>query len=151
MLVVAVALIGRSGDVLMQQRRFSGVHGGLWEFPGGKVEPGEDPEDAVVRELREELGITLPRSELEAVSFASGSTAPPEQGGKGPARPLVILLYACRVWTGEPIALEAAQIAWMRPEAIGDLAMPPLDYPLARALSRHLSGPQSNFLPDEAI
>jgi 8-oxo-dGTP diphosphatase len=151
MLVVAAALVGRTGDVLMQQRRFEGVHGGLWEFPGGKVEPGEDPEEALVRELAEELGITLSREVLEPIGFASGRTAAPEGGGKGPARPLVILLYACREWTGTAGALEAAAIDWLRPEAIEDLAMPPLDYPLARALVRHLSGPESKFLSREAI
>ncbi|EJL32202.1 (deoxy)nucleoside triphosphate pyrophosphohydrolase [Novosphingobium sp. AP12] len=151
MLVVAAALIDRTGGVLMQQRRFGGVHGGLWEFPGGKVEPGEDPEDAVVRELAEELGITLSREFLEPVGFASGRTAPPEHGGKGPARPLVILLYACREWRGTASALEAAAIDWLRPEAIEDLAMPPLDYPLARAICRYLSGPESKFLSKEAI
>ncbi|HUD27373.1 MAG TPA: (deoxy)nucleoside triphosphate pyrophosphohydrolase [Novosphingobium sp.] len=150
MLVVAVALLGRSGGVLMQQRRFDAVHGGLWEFPGGKVEPGEEPEDAVVREAAEELGITLAREGLEAVGFASGRTLSLEQGGKGASRPLVILLYAARQWTGFPSALDAAQIAWVQPEAVEDLDMPPLDYPLAHALCRHLSGQDRKFLAQEA-
>lgn len=138
MLVVAVALVDGSGTVLMQQRHFDAVHGGLWEFPGGKVEPGETPEDAVVRELAEELGIVIDAEALETVGFASGQTVPREKGGKGPSRPLVILLYACRAWQGTPAALEAADLAWLVPGAIGDLAMPPLDYPLAEALCRHL-------------
>ncbi|MEE4450115.1 (deoxy)nucleoside triphosphate pyrophosphohydrolase [Novosphingobium resinovorum] len=143
MIVVAVALVApeghaRCGSVLMQQRAFAGVHGGLWEFPGGKVEPGESPEDALVRELAEELGVTVAAADLAPVGFASGRTAAPAQGGKGPARPLVILLYMCGAWQGEPRALEAADVAWTAPDAIGALSMPPLDYPLAEALSRHL-------------
>jgi len=138
LLVVAVALVGHSGRVLMQQRGFDGVHGGLWEFPGGKVDPGEGPEAALVRELGEELGIVVAESELAPVGFASGHTVPKEQGGKGASRPLVILLYICRVWQGEPSALEAAQVAWVEPGAIAALSMPPLDYPLAEALARHL-------------
>jgi len=139
MLVVAVALTGADGLVLMQQRDFAGVHGGLWEFPGGKVDPGETPEQAAVRELAEELGIAVRADALEAVGFASGHTVPLEQGGKGPARPLVILLYACASWEGTPCALEAADLAWIAPPAIRRLSMPPLDYPLAEALLRHLS------------
>ncbi|WP_159976361.1 MULTISPECIES: (deoxy)nucleoside triphosphate pyrophosphohydrolase [unclassified Novosphingobium] len=139
MLVVAVALTAGDGTVLMQQRDFGAVHGGLWEFPGGKVDPGETPEQAAVRELSEELGITLNIPALEAVSFASGHTVPVKQGGKGPSRPLVILLYACRTWQGVPSALEAAELAWLAPGAIAALSMPPLDYPLAEALKRYLS------------
>lgn len=148
MLVVAVALLNADGFVLMQRRGFTAVHGGLWEFPGGKVEAGEAPEAAVVRELAEELGVKVPMGALEPVSFASGRTAPVEQGGKGPARPLVILLYTCRRWEGEPHALEAAEIAWVEPDAIEMLDMPPLDYPLAAALCRHLSA-ALNHIPFE--
>jgi 8-oxo-dGTP diphosphatase len=141
MLVVAVALIDDSGDVLMQQRNFSAVHGGLWEFPGGKVEPDESPEDAVVRELAEELDVRISTAALQPVGFASGRTASPEQGGKGRARPLVILLYACREWEGIPVAIEAAGLRWLPPTEIAGLDMPPLDYPLAAALERRLAGP----------
>ncbi|AXB76350.1 (deoxy)nucleoside triphosphate pyrophosphohydrolase [Novosphingobium sp. P6W] len=139
MLVVAVALRAGDGTVLMQRRDFEAVHGGLWEFPGGKVDPGETPERAAVRELSEELGITMDIAALKAVGFASGHTVPAEQGGKGPSRPLVILLYLCRIWQGVPSALEAAELAWTAPEAISSLSMPPLDYPLAEALGRYLS------------
>lgn len=139
MLVVAVALRASDGTVLMQRRDFEAVHGGLWEFPGGKVDPGEMPEQAAVRELSEELGITMDIAALKAVGFASGHTVPAEQGGKGPSRPLVILLYVCRTWQGVPSALEAAELAWTAPEAISSLSMPPLDYPLAEALGRYLS------------
>nr|WP_103095524.1 (deoxy)nucleoside triphosphate pyrophosphohydrolase [Novosphingobium guangzhouense] len=145
MLVVAGALLRqadgeRSGSILMQQRDFTGVHGGLWEFPGGKLEPGESPEAALVRELEEELGVTIAPDDLQAVGFASGRTASVAEGGKGMPRPIVILLYICRRWQGEPRALEAADVAWVLPGAIAQLAMPPLDYPLADALERYLGG-----------
>lgn len=142
--MVAGALV-RSGTVLMQQRDFTGVHGGLWEFPGGKVEPGESPEAALVRELEEELGVTIAPGDLEAVSFASGRTASVGGGGKGPSRPLVILLYMCTHWQGEPRAVEAADVAWVAPGAIAGLRMPPLDYPLAEALERHLWAVENNI------
>lgn len=139
MLVAAVALEGADGRILMQQRYFSAEHGGLWEFPGGKVEAGETPELAAVRELEEELTVRIEPSALKPVGFASGMTA-----GAGDARrPLVILLYACSVWQGTPHAREAEAIAWHVPAAIRELQMPPLDYPLADALC--------SFLAREAI
>lgn len=141
--MVAVALVARDGTVLMQQRGFDAAHGGLWEFPGGKLEPGETPEQAAVRELHEELGIVLAIPDLDPVGFASGHTAPRGEGGA--TRPLIILLYACRAWEGAPVALEAADLAWLAPGAIAGLAMPPLDYPLARALCRHLCDPERNI------
>jgi 8-oxo-dGTP diphosphatase len=147
MLVVAVALIDDENRVLMQQRNLGGVHGGLWEFPGGKLEPGESPEHAAVRELAEELGIVLDIAALEPVGFASGRTASVAEGGKGPARPLVILLYTARAWAGTPRPLEAADLCWCAPAGIAALAMPPLDYPLAEALCRHLSSPVPINLP----
>lgn len=136
MLVVAVALAGADGRFLMQQRNVSAVHGGLWEFPGGKVEAGESPELAAVRELREELAVRLEPAALRPVGFASGMT----EGGEGPQRPLVILLYACAVWEGVPQACEAEAVAWYRPRDISALRMPPLDYPLAAALCSFLAG-----------
>jgi 8-oxo-dGTP diphosphatase len=136
MLVVAVALMRTDGRILMQQRNFSSEHGGLWEFPGGKVEPGETPENAGVRELEEELAVRIDPAALAPVSFASGWTAQ----GRAPRRPLVILLYACDAWEGTPHAREAEAIAWHAPAAIGDLRMPPLDYPLADALCGFLAG-----------
>ena len=139
MLVTAVALIAPDGTILMQRRPFAAVHGGLWEFPGGKVEEGETPEDSAVREMAEELGVTIEPAHLQPVGFASGLTAPASQGGREPQKSLVILLYACRNWTGTPLAIEAAAIAWVRCEAIAELPMPPLDYPLASALAGHLA------------
>lgn len=135
--MAAVACAARDGTVLMQRRRAGGAHGGLWEFPGGKVEPGETPEAAAVREIEEELGAVIALEHLEPVGFASGTT---EAGGgdSRPVRPLVILCYAVRRWTGHIHAREAEECGWYAPSAIAALAMPPLDYPLAQALCRHL-------------
>ena len=129
MLVVAVALIGADGRVLMQRRALSRAHGGLWEFPGGKVEPGESAHGAAVREIAEELGVVIAVESLEPVSFA-GHALP---GAEGTASPL-ILLFSCRSWVGEPHCLDGESIGWYAPRDIPTLAMPPLDYPLARAL-----------------
>nr|WP_086492835.1 (deoxy)nucleoside triphosphate pyrophosphohydrolase [Novosphingobium panipatense] len=120
----------------MQQRPLAAMHGGLWEFPGGKVEPGETPEHAAVRELEEELGVKVSPSSLLSVGFASGPGVT-SQAGQG-ARDIVILLYACAHWQGEPQAHEAEALGWYATEAIPQLEMPPLDYPLAAALSTFL-------------
>lgn len=126
MIVVAAALVRPDGFVLMQRRPIGGAHGGLWEFPGGKVEPGELLKSALVREISEELGILVDPVDLVHVARA------------GPlddvAVPVVISLYACRLWVGEPLCLEGEEIAWFAPRDIPGLAMPPLDYPLADAL-----------------
>lgn len=127
--VVAVALVDADGRVLLQQRPAGKQHGGLWEFPGGKVEAGEAPASAAVRELAEELGVALQVDSLVPVCFA--------ESGAG-ERPVVIMLYACRAWQGDPQCLDAQALAWEQPVAIPALAMPPLDYPLAQALIRHL-------------
>jgi 8-oxo-dGTP diphosphatase len=115
----------------MQRRRLDRTHGGLWEFPGGKIEAGESPEAAAWREIREELGVDLDLSALQAVSFASQPLAQPL-----PRQSHVILLYACRRWQGEPRCLDAEEIGWFAPERLEQLDMPPLDYPLAEALKK---------------
>lgn len=138
LLVVAVALVAGDRQVLLHRRPLGTVHGGLWEFPGGKVEKGESPENAALRELDEELGVVLDATRLVPVGFASGLTAGAEEGGSDQRRTLVILLYAAFGWSGEPQARDGADIAWLRPEEISGLAMPPLDYPLAAALQSHL-------------
>ncbi|GGZ08576.1 NTP pyrophosphohydrolase [Novosphingobium colocasiae] len=132
LLVAAVALIDGQGHVLMHQRPHSSVHGGLWEFPGGKVEAGETPEAAAAREMAEELGIAIDPAALCPVGFASGMTVPSSTGGS--SRSLVILLYAARQWTGEPQLHEGEAMAWLDPHRVPALAMPELDYPLAAAL-----------------
>ena len=128
--VVAVALMDAQGRVLLQQRPQDKQHGGLWEFPGGKVEAGEAPAQAAVRELAEELDVAVQVESLDPVCFA--------ESGQG-ARPVVIMLYACRAWEGDPRCLDAQALAWEQPAAIPALAMPPLDYPLARALIRYVA------------
>lgn len=121
--VVAAALIDKAGRVLMHQRKFGGAQGGLWEFPGGKVEPGENTESALIRELAEELGIAVEVADLRYLDRASE-----------PGNPYVILLYTCRRWTGELQCLAGEAIAWVLPEDLLALEMPPLDVPLARTL-----------------
>ena len=138
--VVSVALRRVDGAVLMQRRRLDRAHGGLWEFPGGKVEPGESAEEACVRELAEELGVEIDTAVLDVVGFASD-----------PARRLVILLYTAARWRGEPRCLDGEEIGWFAPGDLARLAMPPLDYPLARALCLHISGlPSSGAGPKGA-
>jgi 8-oxo-dGTP diphosphatase len=126
--VVAVALVDGGGRILLQQRRFGGTHGGLWEFPGGKIEDGETPEGALVREVAEELGIAIAVPDLVPVTFASDLRTEGRE-------PYLILLYLCRSWSGEPRCLDGEAIAWFAPDALSDLATPPLDRPLATALT----------------
>ena len=127
--MVAAALVGGDGRILLQRRRQSGEHGGLWEFPGGKIDPGESPESALVREVAEELAIAIEPSKLEPVAFAIESEAP-----QIARAPYVVLLYRCLAWRGDPHCLAAEEIGWFRPGEFAGLAMPPLDVPLARAL-----------------
>jgi 8-oxo-dGTP diphosphatase len=121
MLVVAAALVDRDGRVLLQQRAPGRQMAGLWEFPGGKVDTGECPEEALVRELREELGIETEMACLAPATFAS---APLED------KHLLLLLYVCRKWRGTPEALDAAALKWVRPCDMFSLDMPPADKPL---------------------
>jgi 8-oxo-dGTP diphosphatase len=132
-LVVAIALVDGEGRVLMQMRPRAKAHGGLWEFPGGKVEPGEGPESALVREIREELGLEVAPGDLAPLSFASGDAT-----GDLASAGLVMLLYSCRRWTGVPRNLDAETIAWVGREGLLDLAMPPVDVPLAKKLAEAL-------------
>lgn len=125
LLVVAAALIDEAGQVLVQQRPNGKMMAGLWEFPGGKVEIGETPENALVRELHEELGISVNVQDLDAACFAS------EPLGE---RHLLLLLYICRRWGGAVIAREAPGLRWMAPTKLRDLPMPPADRPLIEQL-----------------
>ncbi|NIJ07760.1 8-oxo-dGTP diphosphatase [Sphingomonas vulcanisoli] len=121
LMVPAVALIDGDGRVLVQQRPAGKSMAGLWEFPGGKLEPGETPEAALVRELREELGIEAATACLAPACFAS------EPLGE---RHLLLLLYVCRKWRGIPQPLEGGALKWMRPVELHGLDMPPADRPL---------------------
>ncbi len=121
MLVVAAALVDADGRVLVQQRPSGKPMAGLWEFPGGKVDPGETPEAALRRELEEELGLTIDQSCLAPAVFASESLGD---------RHLILLLYVLRKWPGAPEARHATALKWLRPVALHGLDMPPADRPL---------------------
>ena len=124
-LVVACALIDPDGRVLLAQRPPGKAMGGLWEFPGGKVDSGETPEDTLIRELREELGITVKEACLAPFTFASH----PYQDFH-----LLMPLYVCRRWDGRPQALEHSALKWVRPRDMGQYPMPPADLPLVPML-----------------
>jgi 8-oxo-dGTP diphosphatase len=125
MLVVAAALTDVEGRVLVARRPEGKAHAGLWEFPGGKVEAGETPGAALVRELHEELGIEIDPASLAPITFSESP------GG----RHLVLLLYRCRSWRGEPRPFDAAKIRWVAVDRLAGLDMPPADQPLAAALA----------------
>jgi 8-oxo-dGTP diphosphatase len=120
-LVVACALIDPDGRVLIAQRPEGRSMAGLWEFPGGKIEAGERPETALIRELREELGIEVNEACLAPFTFASHAY---------PDFHLLMPLYVCRRWEGTPRAVEAPAITWVRPSDLGRYAMPAADLPL---------------------
>ena len=124
MIVVAAALTDGAGRILLQRRRKGAEHGGLWEFPGGKLESGEHPRSALVREIAEELAVVVNESGLVPTGFAAT--------GADAARPIVLLLFRCRAWSGEPRCLDADAIAWVAPHDIASLSMPPLDIDLVR-------------------
>lgn len=124
-LVSAVALIDRDGRVLVAERPEGKSMAGLWEFPGGKVEPAESPEAALIRELREELGIETWRSCLAPLTFASHAYEEFH---------LLMPLFACRKWEGVVTAREGQRLKWARAAELRDLPMPPADVPLVAAL-----------------
>lgn len=119
--VVAAALVDRDGRLLVQQRPGGKPMARLWEFPGGKLEPGETPEQALIRELAEELAIDVDHACLAPACFASDTLGD---------RHLLLLLYVCRKWRGTPIAQHATALRWVRPVELHALAMPPADEPL---------------------
>ena len=120
-LVVAVALVDPDGRVLIAQRPDGKSMAGLWEFPGGKVEPGELPEDALIRELSEELGISVKAACLAPFTFASHTYD---------AFHLLMPLYVCRRWEGTPTPRHHAALKWVRPKDMGSYPMPAADLPL---------------------
>lgn len=129
LMVVAAALARPDGRVLLQQRPAGKAMAGLWEFPGGKVEPGERPEQALARELGEELGIDVEEAALAPAAFASAPLG---------ERHLLLLLYLCRRWVGEPEPLDAEALCWVTPAEMRTLPMPPADVPLVDMLERLL-------------
>lgn len=124
-LVVAVALIDVDGRVLIAQRPEGKKMAGLWEFPGGKVDPGETPEVALIRELKEELGIDTKESCLAPFTFASHEYDDFH---------LLMSLYLCRRWWGIVAPQEGQAVKWVRPVRLGDYPMPPADKPLVAML-----------------
>ena len=125
MLVVACALIDADGRVLLAQRPEGKAMAGLWEFPGGKLEPGEAPEDALIRELAEELGVETKAACLAPLTFASHAYE---------TFHLLMPLYVCRRWWGTPTGREGQALRWVRPRALRDWPMPPADEPLVAHL-----------------
>ena len=119
--VAACALIDADGRVLLAQRPEGKSMAGLWEFPGGKIEAGETPEQSLIRELEEELGIVVKEACLAPLTFASHSYADFH---------LLMPLYVCRRWDGMVTAREGQQLAWVRPNKLRDYPMPPADVPL---------------------
>ena len=125
LLVAAVALIDLDGRVLIAQRPVGKSMAGFWEFPGGKLDAGETPEEALVRELQEELGIDVGASCLSPLAFASHDYD---------SFHLLMPLFACRQWQGTPVAREGQTLAWVRAPRLGDYPMPPADIPLVAIL-----------------
>jgi 8-oxo-dGTP diphosphatase len=124
-LVAACSLVDADGRVLIAQRPPDKTLAGLWEFPGGKIENGERPEETLIRELREELGITVSEACLAPLTFASHSY---------PDFHLLMPLYICRRWEGTVAAREGQQITWVKPNRLREYEMPPADVPLVSHL-----------------
>lgn len=124
-LVSAVALLDADNRVLLAQRPEGKSMAGLWEFPGGKIDPGETPEAALIRELDEELGIDTHESCLAPIGFASHGYDDFH---------LLMPLFVCRKWHGTPTPREGQALAWVRPNALRDYPMPPADVPLVAQL-----------------
>jgi len=124
-LVAAVALLNEEGKVLLAKRPPGRPLAGLWEFPGGKVDPGEDPETALIRELMEELGIEIARADLVPLTFASHAY---------PEFHLLMPLYLCKRWEGDIAAQENQELLWVKPDELRLYDMPPADVPLKASL-----------------
>jgi len=125
LLVAAAALVDADGRVLIARRPEGKPMAGLWEFPGGKVAPQETPEQALIRELREELAIDTRSSCLAPLAFASHSYE---------TFHLLMPLFVCRIWQGNPTPLEGQELAWVKPVRLRDYPMPPADVPLVALL-----------------
>jgi 8-oxo-dGTP diphosphatase len=133
--VAACALVDVDGRVLIARRPEGKTLAGLWEFPGGKVEAGELPEQTLIRELKEELGIDVSQACLAPLTFASHSY---------PDFHLLMPLWICRRWEGILTAREGQELAWVRPQRLRDYPMPPADEPLIPHLIELLAMPGAN-------
>jgi 8-oxo-dGTP diphosphatase len=127
LLVVAGALVDRQGRWMMHRRPAGKMYEGLWEFPGGKVEPSELPVQALCRELHEELGIAVAEDACRPALFA-------QDGAVGGRSAIVLLLYTVKAWRGQPEAMEEGEVGWFAPHEALALSMPPLDQQLAERL-----------------
>lgn len=121
--IVAAALINEAGQVLMKKSNFRSENGNLWGFPSSEVEYDEPFQHSLWRKMNKELDVYLDKNEIFSVAFSASEDDP-----------LIIMLFLCREWTGSPFCLDGADVAWFEPEALQDLAMSPLEIPLARAL-----------------
>ena len=126
MIVAAVVLLNGEGKALIAKRPPGRPLAGLWEFPGGKINAGEDPETALIRELLEELGIEIARADLEPLTFASHAY---------PEFHLLMPLYLCKRWRGDIVAQENQELLWVKPDELHHYAMPPADEPLKTTLA----------------
>lgn len=132
LLVAAAALVNEKGEVLIAQRPADKPMPGLWEFPGGKLEPGETPETALVRELREELAIMVAQDDLVPLTFASHGYDDFH---------LLMPLYLCRRWQGEIVERDVEAVRFVPPERLDSYPMPPADAPLVRVIQAGLPAP----------
>jgi 8-oxo-dGTP diphosphatase len=126
LVVAACALVDADGRVLIAERPAGRTMAGLWEFPGGKVEAGERPEETLIRELKEELGIVVKEACLAPLTFASHTY---------PEFHLLMPLYVCRRWDGIATAQEGQRLTWVRPNRLNEYPMPPADLPLISHLT----------------
>ncbi|WP_417519114.1 8-oxo-dGTP diphosphatase MutT [Minwuia sp.] len=129
-LVAAIALINDRREVLLAERPKGKAMAGLWEFPGGKVEPGESPEACLIRECAEELGVSVRAGDLHPLTFASHAYDDFH---------LLMPVYACRKWSGKPQGLEGQRLAFASTDALDDYPMPPADAPLLADIRRTLA------------
>lgn len=129
LIVTAAALVRPDGQILLQKRPKGRDMEGLWEFPGGKLEQGEQAEAGLARELDEELDIRIDPPNLVPACFASAQIGD---------RDLLLLLYICRIWAGEPVAVEGQTLGWFTLDQMDSLSMPPADLPLIDLLRKIL-------------
>ncbi len=137
LVVVAVALVDSDSNIFVQRRPPQAAMAGLWEFPGGKIEADESPEYALSRELKEELNIVVAEHDLIPLTFASELAE---------GRRLILLLYMCWHWAGQPTALSATALKWVNVAELTQLDMPPADVALISPLAEFLSARKKPFL-----